>query len=124
MNDTTALLPHIKLKFNIDHPSYEECYMFGYECATSEVSEEENPFREGSQEAEQWLEGWWAGAYGEQPLFDMNALEEEFEYLNKETAANDHQYHHKHNFFTLVLEISGAIAASAIVGYQLLELVA
>ena len=62
MNDITALLPHIKLRFNIDHPSYEECYIFGYECAVSEVAEEENPIPEGSQEAEQWLEGWWAGA--------------------------------------------------------------
>lgn len=124
MNDTTNLLPHLRLKFNIDHPGYEECYLFGYECAVSDVSEEENPFKEGTPEAEQWLEGWWAGAYGEQPLFDMNALESEEDFLNKEKAANDHQYQRKHNFFTLVLEISGALAASAIVGYQLLELVA
>ncbi|HRD68897.1 MAG: transmission trait enhancer LetE [Legionella sp.] len=122
MNDTTALLPHIKLRFNIEHPSYEECYMFGYECALSEVAEEDNPFREGSQESEQWLEGWWAGAYGEKPLFDLNTMQQEEE-LHIESAANDHQYH-KSSFLTLVFEISGAIAASAIVGYQLLELVA
>lgn len=119
MNDTTALLPHIKLRFNIEHPSYEECYIFGYECAISEVAEEDNPFREGSQESEQWLEGWWAGAYGEKPLFDMTSIERE-----EELAANDQQYCHKHSFLSLVFEISGAIAASAIVGYQLLELVA
>ncbi|MDI1352997.1 MAG: transmission trait enhancer LetE, partial [bacterium] len=70
MNDTTALLPHIKLRFNIEHPTYEESYMFGYECALSEVAEEDNPFRAGSPESEQWLEGWWAGAYEEKPLFD------------------------------------------------------
>lgn len=124
MNDTTALLPHIKLRFNMEHPNYEECYIFGYECALSDVLEEDNPFRAGSQEAEQWLEGWWAGAFGEKPLFDMSNLEQEEQYLEKETAANDNQYHHKHKFLSLVLEISGAIAASAIVGYQLLELVA
>jgi hypothetical protein len=124
MNDTTALLPHIKLQFNIEHPSYEECYLFGYECAASEVAEEENPFRAGSPEASQWLEGWWAGFYCEEPLFDMNAeeLSEEVK-LNKELAANDKQYQ-KSSIMTLVFEISGAIAASAIVGYQLLELVA
>lgn len=121
MNDTTALLPHIKLRFNIEHPSYEECYLFGYECALAEVTEEDNPFREGSQEAEQWLEGWWAGVYGEKPLFDMNHNEVE---ERNDIAANDHLYHQKHSFLSLVLEISGAIAASAIVGYQLLELVA
>lgn len=122
MNDTTALLPHLKLRFNIEHPSYEETYLFGYECALSEVAEEDNPFRSGSKEAEQWVEGWWAGMYGEKPLFDLNSLEQETE-LTKETAANDHSYQ-KSSFLTLVFEISGAIAASAIVGYQLLDLVA
>lgn len=124
MNDTTALLPHIKLRFNIEHPSYEECYIFGYECALSDVEEEDNPFREGSQESEQWLEGWWAGAYGEKPLFDVSSLDHDDFYIERKIAANDQNYHHKHNFLSLVLEISGAIAASAIVGYQLLELVA
>ncbi len=130
MNDTTALLPHIKLRFNIDHPSYEECYLFGYECAVLEVAEEDNPFQEGSQEAEQWLEGWWAGIYGEKPLFYMNSLDNEEDVKEKSVqiekiiAANDQQYCHKHSFLSLVFEISGAIAASAIVGYQLLELVA
>jgi hypothetical protein len=123
MNDTTALLPHIKLRFNIEHPSYEECYMFGYECASSEVAEEDNPFREGSPESEQWLEGWWAGAYGEEPLFSVNSVDSEELQQQKEAAANDQQYN-KSSLLTLVFEISGAIAASAIVGYQLLELVA
>lgn len=123
MNDTAALLPHIKLRFNMEHPSYEECYLFGYECALSEVEELDNPFRAGSQEAEQWLEGWWAGAYGETPLFDLNNIEKELT-IEKEKAANDQQFFHKHSFLSLVFEISGAIAASALVGYQLLELVA
>ena len=123
MNDTTALLPHVKLRFNIEHPSYEECYIFGYECAISDVTEEDNPFAEGSQKSEQWLEGWWSGAYGEKPLFDLSNIEDET-YLDNEKAANDHEYHHKTSFLSLVFEISGAIAASAIVGYQLLELVA
>ncbi|HAT9316828.1 TPA: transmission trait enhancer LetE [Legionella pneumophila subsp. pneumophila] len=123
MNDTTSLLSHLRLRFNIEHPSYEECYIFGYECALAEVPEEDNPFREGSQEAEQWLEGWWAGIYGEKPLFDLNNIEEDI-LLDKTTTANDQQYHHKNSFLSLVFEIGGAIAASAIVGYQLLELVA
>jgi hypothetical protein len=125
MNDTTALLPHIRLRFNMDHPSYEECYIFGYECAISEVAEEDNPFRAESQEAEQWIDGWWAGTYGEEPLFDLSSLyNEEAVHIDKVIAANDQQYCHKHSFLSLVFEISGAIAASAIVGYQLLELVA
>ena len=123
MNDTTALLPHIRLKFNIEHPSYEECYLYGYECALAEVAEEDNPFKVGSSEAEQWIEGWWAGYYGEKPLFDLNTTALDALEMSNEVAANDQQYH-KHSFLTLVFEISGAIAASAIVGYQLFELVA
>ena len=123
MNDMMALLPDIKLRFNIEHPSYEECYLFGYECAVSEVTEEDNPFRAGSPEAEQWSEGWWARFYGEESLFNTNYADAEEISLIKETAANDQQYH-KSSFLNLVFEISGAIAASAIVGYQLLELVA
>ncbi len=124
MNDITALLPHIKLHFNIDHPSYEECYMFGYECALADVNEEDNPFPVESAESEQWLEGWWCGIYGEKPLFDLSHCEQDECEVNKERAANDQQYYQKPSFMSLIFEISGAIAASAIVGYQLLELVA
>lgn len=122
--DTNTLLPHVKFRFNIDHPSYEECYLFGYECGLSEVAEEENPFPKHSQEAEQWMEGWWAGVYGEDPLFETDSIEKEDIRMFEGYAANDQKFHHKHSFLSLVLEIGGAIAASAIVGYQLLELVA
>ncbi|PJD95070.1 MAG: transmission trait enhancer LetE [Legionella sp.] len=122
MNSTTTMLPDLKLQFNIEHPSDEECYLFGYECALSEVSEEENPFSAGSYEAELWSEGWWAGFYNEAPLFSLDAQEAHQE-LNKEKAANEHQYQ-KRSVLSFFFEISGAIAASAIVGYQLLELVA
>lgn len=122
--DINTLLPHIKLKFNIDHPSYEECYLFGYECGLSEIPEEENPFKQHSHQAEQWLEGWWAAVTGEGPLFEENSLDMEDAKMFEGYAANDHQYCYKHSFLSLVLEIGGAIAASAIVGYQLLELVA
>lgn len=120
MNNITALLPHIKLRFNIDHPTLEECYVFGYECAAQEVAEVENPFPQGSKEAEQWLDGWWAGIYGEDPLFTL----EHNETIDKTLAVNDKLYVNKHSFLTLVFEISGAIAASALLGYQLFELVA
>ncbi|RUR29381.1 transmission trait enhancer LetE [Legionella qingyii] len=124
MNDITALLPHIKLRFNIEHPSYEDSYAFGYECALAEVAEQDNPFREGTQQAEHWLEGWWDAIEGEEPLFELNALEKEELTTGEGGAANDQEYGHKHGFLSLVIEISGAIAASAIVGYQLFELVA
>ncbi|MCW8408667.1 transmission trait enhancer LetE [Legionella sp. PATHC035] len=124
MNDITALLPHIKLRFNIEHPTYEDSYSFGYECALADVTEEDNPFRKGTQQAEHWLEGWWDAIEGEEPLFELNKTDNEELSPCEEGAANDQEYGHKHSFLSLVIEISGAIAASAIVGYQLFELVA
>jgi len=41
MNDILALLPHLKLRFNIEHPGFEDCYAYGYECAVAEINEEE-----------------------------------------------------------------------------------
>lgn len=124
MNDITALLPHIKLRFNIDHPSYEESYRLGYECALAYAAEEDNPFLQGSPEAEHWLEGWWDALSGDEPLFALDSYANEAVDLAPEVAANDQQYCQKHSFLSLVIEISGAIAASAFVGYQLFELVA
>ncbi|MGC1182926.1 transmission trait enhancer LetE [Legionella sp.] len=123
MNDiTTALLPDIKLRFSIEHPSYEESYDLGYKDALAYAAEEDNPFPQGSQEASHWLEGWWDALAGEEPLFDTSTLPNQE--ISSEVAANDQQYCHKSSFLSLVIEISGAIAASAILGYQLFELVA
>lgn len=126
MKDTTELLPHIKLRFNIDHPSVEECYFDGYNCAKAEISEDDNPFAKGSLEYDQWQDGWWAGFYGEEPLFSQT---EESELVNAEKAANDQAYPFISNLVNShllanILKITGAIAATAVVGYQVMELVA
>lgn len=126
MNDTTELLPHIKLRFNIDHPSFEECYLFGYECAAAEVSEEENPFPENSLEYQQWQDGWWAGFYGEKPLFTQT---EENQSVDSKEAANEQVFPFIGNLVNStvlanILKITGAIAATAVVSYQVIELVA
>lgn len=124
MNDITALLPDIKLRFNIDHPSLEECYLFGYECAVAEISEEENPYRLGSKESEQWIEGWWAGFYGDMPLHELPDTAH-LEAESPPKAANDHFYQENlGGFFMTVMEITGIILVSAVVGYQILDLVA
>ena len=128
MNDIMALLPDIKLRFNIEHPSLEECYVFGYECAVADISEEENPYRLSSKESEQWVEGWWAGFYGEIPLYDVAAADHETVQSvsdSESKAANDHVYQeHFGAFFMTVMEITGIILVSAAVGYQVLDLVA
>lgn len=113
------LLPHVKLHFNVKHATLEESYVYGYECAKYEVTENENPFVLGTKEHEQWSNGWWDGFYGDAPLFDLELKEEEL------VPANDNTYHeHKDSFMLKIFEISGVLVISAIVGYQLLELVA
>lgn len=122
MTDTT-MLPHIKLRFNIDYPTLEESYIHGYEQAVAGINENENPFAAGSIENDHWAEGWWAGFYGDEPLFALPAVDLDAEHL----PANEHAYHDhetEESFFVKFLEISGVIAVSAFVGYQLLELVA
>lgn len=126
MNDITALLPLVKLRFNIEHPSFEECYVFGYECAQSDVSETENPFNEGTSEHEQWSDGWWAGFYGEEPLFELNAGDTQAgASVENLSAANDTEFKDGVGKWLLrAIEITGVIAVSAVVGYQVLDMVA
>lgn len=125
MNDLNVLLPHIKLRLNIDHPSYEECYVYGYECAVADVSEEENPYTVGSREHEQWAEGWWAGFYGDEPLFRMAETKEEPELSESGAAANEQVYHLlPDGFWEQCLNLTGAFAATMILGYQVFDLVA
>jgi len=121
MNDMTELLPHVKLRFNIEHPSIEECYVYGYECGKAEISEEENPYRAGSIENEHWLEGWWAGFYNDEPLFKLDDVEK----IENDLAANDQLFSDSMKGFIIkVIEITCVIAVSAAVGYQMMELVA
>lgn len=116
MDNTTSVLPHVTLHFNIAHPSFEDCYVYGYECALAEITEEENPFQYGTPESEHWSEGWWAGFYGDKPIFELETTSQ---------AANDQTYHDKHAaFFSTFWQIAGAIAVSAVVGYQVMDLVA
>lgn len=125
MNDTTAVLSLVKLKFNIDHPSIEECYSFGYECAQAEVDEDSNPFTAGTTEYEQWSDGWWAGFYGEEPLFKFTNDIVKVDAPEQIQAANDNTFKDGIGKWILTaIEITGVIVVSAVVGYQLLDMVA
>ncbi len=121
MDSMTALLPDIKLRFNIEHPTFEECYAYGYESALADVAEEENPYVVGTKESEQWMEGWWAGFYGEEPLYEMTHDTQDSDL----EAANDDIYPELMNgFLVKLIEITGIVAVSAVVGFQLIDLVA
>ena len=125
MDDILKVLPDIQLRFNINHPSVEESYWCGYECASAELAEEANPFKLGTLESDHWIEGWWAGFYGEEPTFSHPLIAEKQQALSTDVSANDHIYYeHLESFIVKFLEISGVLVLSAIVGYQLLELVA
>ena len=117
------MLPDIKLRFNIAHPTLEEAYIFGYECACNDITETENPFTQGSTESDHWLDGWWAGFYGEKPIFEAG---DDYEVIHNPASVNDHDYHEHQTekFLIRLLEISGVLVVSAFVGYQLIELVA
>ncbi|OGV30435.1 MAG: hypothetical protein A3E88_04340 [Legionellales bacterium RIFCSPHIGHO2_12_FULL_35_11] len=128
MNDITAVLPYVKLRFNIEHPTLEECYLYGYECALAEVDESDNPFAEFSIDAKYWHDGWWAGFAEEEPIFDFTNQVDKHENLSNTqllAAANDGVFFNgAKTLFSRVLKITGVIVASAIVGYQVFELVA
>lgn len=126
MNDTKALLSLLKLRFNIDHPSIEECYTFGYECGQAGIEIDENPFQTSSLEKDHWVEGWWAGFYGEKPLFNISDASEPKVIQEAVVAVNDHHYAEssKSDFFIKLLEITSVIGIAAMVGYQVFELVA
>lgn len=124
MDDSTVLLPYVKLRLNVDHPNYEESYLLGYESALADIEEQDNPYREGTQAYAQWVEGWWVGFYEEAPLFtaseDLNDQEE-----GCSLAANDQCYHGSFSdFVTKFLNITSALTATVVIGYQLFDLVA
>lgn len=125
MNTTTTLLSMLQLKLNIDHPSVEESYVYGYEAAKAGVEEDNNPFSPGTREGELWAEGWWAGFYGEEPLFTLDDTAELKPVEQTIQAANDHAFSDTMgSLFVKVLEITSVIGVAALVGYQVLDLVA
>lgn len=132
ISNDDAILSDLKLRLDIQYPSYEACYAQGYEASLASQTEENNPFVEGTSESVQWQEGWWAGFYGEVPLYDLNdyIAVHKSQYTQEVSvddapAANDSHYFGM-SFHTLmnVCKITGLIAASALLGYQVLELVA
>lgn len=131
MNDINEFLPDIKLRFNIEHPNIEDCYALGYECGLEAFDESINPFPKDSLESEYWQEGWWAGFYGEEPLFELtDYLDHHKNMATKQAdivplASNDEKFQEQeYGFFRKMWEITGVIAVSALVGYQVIDLVA
>ena len=126
MKDSMTVLPYMRLDFNIKHPALEECYLDGYSCASAELDESENPFTRGSVEAQYWADGWSDSEAGDEPLFDWSDLPAAEPLLNPLNAINDEHFtdSNTNTFLVHVLEITGALVVTAIIGYQLIEMVA
>ena len=113
----SLFLSNLKLKLHIEQPNYEDCYVDGYACSLVHLSEAINPFQSGTKEAMYWAEGWWNAFYGEKAFFNLDGVK------IKESQPNP-QEHRVTDFIMTFLEISGVLAVSTLVGYQLWELVA
>lgn len=127
MKDIDELLPYLKLYFEITHPNLDECYTDGLKCAVANKSIDNNPYAAASKEYEYWLDGWFDGFYGKKPLFELTRLALKAKATNY--AANDSSYYPPRqiknmNFLLKILKITGAIAATAVVGYQVYDLIA
>jgi len=132
MNDE-QILPHIRLKLALDNPDWQECYAEGYEMARAEVPESENPYEADSSEHEFWQDGWWDGFYGEAPKFEITANQlpgsaqhTQSTSVMREQAANEGSWTAviHHHWAIRAAQFAGAIAASAAVAYQLLDIAA
>ncbi|NDC31752.1 MAG: transmission trait enhancer LetE [Bacteroidetes bacterium] len=113
----TQIEADLRLKLHIDYPDLEDCYVDGYACALAGIDEFSNPYANDSIEGEYWTEGWWAGFYSEKALFNLEGPVIE----KQQPKPEDHKVAH---MIVRILEISGVIAVSALVGYQIWDLVA
>lgn len=127
------IYPYVKFMFEIDNPSLEDCYRYGYESATEGLAEQDNPFvQHGAQtESEYWLQGWWDGFYGAQPVFELNLAPKvaATSMFNKEEglselAANEGVFEEqKDSKVTTVAKLAAAVAG-AFLSYQIIDLIA
>ena len=134
MNDNTTakLLPYVKLMFEIDNPSLEDCYQYGYQMAQDGSEETENPFADhkSGQEDEYWLQGRWDSSYGLEPMFAIETIEqaisttdEKLVELSNMDAANDSGFEVlRESKITTVAKLA-AVVAGAFLSYQVIDMV-
>lgn len=127
------LLAYFRLKFAIEQPSFEECWLEGYYAAQENVQELDNPFKVGTTEFQAWVDGWWAGFYGEIPLFTLSGAAKSSSKRLGETryapvaieAANQSHWteERKKLWFKRALQITGIILVAA-AAYELASIAA
>ena len=87
-NQTAHLKLHLHAQTHMAS-SLEQCWMEGYYFASHGDEEPNNPYRQGSKEAQFYDEGWWSGFYGEEVLFPEFAISMEDKPLAS-LLKNDH----------------------------------
>lgn len=133
MTTNNNILPHLRLKFHVDHPGLEECWAEGYEAAQLNQPEESNPYTDNTTEFQHWNEGWWSGFYEEEPITELTSKREltppaftEITEVAVRPAANESHWTGADvkTYAKRVAKIAGAIAATGVVVYQILDIVA
>lgn len=129
MKNSKTILPDVLLDMHMKHPGLDECYFDGFSCGQAELNTNENPFQADSVESRYWLDGWMDAQFGQEPLFNPDGFAaDQTGQLVFANAENESHYYaasqsQRKNFIRFI-EITGAIAVSAFIGYQLIELVA
>lgn len=130
MKNSKTILPDVLLDMHMKHPGLDECYFDGFTCGQVELNTNENPFQADSVESRYWLDGWMDAHLGQEPLFNPDGLAEDLTLQLATTMAAENDTHYyapaelQRNNLIRFIEITGAIAVSAFIGYQLIELVA
>lgn len=121
-SDTTLSIA--KLQLSIDVPNLEEVWLEGYESAQFDQAETSNPYSKNSSEFQFWCDGWWAGFYGEEPLFNLagevNPQALEKPQVNTPTLATAKP---NSSWFSRFSKAIGAIITSLAI-YELIDLMA
>lgn len=125
MYTTADVLPHLRLRFHVEHPGLEECYHEGIVAAQADVEEDENPYPQNTPEFEYWCEGWWDGFYENEQMLDTEIISssQEKKVLNDTVAANEDKFDNSGValWATRVAKIAGVIAI-AVAAFELFDL--
>jgi len=113
-----------QLKLHVEVPDLDETWLDGYESGLYEKPEESNPYQMGTSEYEAWTEGWWAGFYKEEPLFNTDGSVNQQALVVEPTIETQQATEKKvatRKYIIKAVEIFSIFAAAA-VAYQLSDM--
>lgn len=119
-----TLLADLRLKLNIEHPALDDAWLEGYQNGHRNLTEASNPYRSGSEAYQYWREGWWAGFYGEEPIFSYAEIAQEEDEVETVVLAQARPLvlQQRSKKATNILQMA-LILAAALVAYTVYDLV-